>query len=134
MPKLIDKPAVFAATLAFGILAAAPMLANAVTMHFALSSSLPEADATVQEVGVIQLTFTEAPEEEGRLIRLANPQGDQVRLGEIQMDAETVMSARVEAQDLGNGTYTVSWRGAGDDGHFVTGEYKFTLQATEAGR
>jgi methionine-rich copper-binding protein CopC len=134
MPKMINKHAAFAATLAFGLLAAAPLFADAVVKHFALTSSIPAAEATIGEVAVIQLTFTQVPKEEGRLIRLANPQGQQVKLGSIQMDTERVMSARVEAQGLGDGTYTVSWRGAGDDGHFVTGEYDFTLQASEAAR
>jgi methionine-rich copper-binding protein CopC len=50
------------------------------------------------------------------------------------MDAEMVMSAHIEGDHLSNGTYTVNWRGAGDDGHFVTGEYTFTLQAATADR
>ncbi len=134
MPKIINKSAAFAATLVLALLASAPLYANVVLKHFALSSSTPAAEATIDEVRAIQLTFTQVPQEEGRLIRLADPQGQQVKLGSVQMDAEMIMSARVEARGLGDGTYTVNWRGAGDDGHFVTGEYSFTLQATEAAR
>ena len=134
MPKIINKSAAFAAVLALGLLASAPLYADAVLFHFALSSATPAADATVDEVHAIQLTFTQVPQEEGRLIRVANPQGEQVELGALHMDAEMIMSAHIEGDHLSNGTYTVNWRGAGDDGHFVTGEYTFTLQAATADR
>jgi methionine-rich copper-binding protein CopC len=133
MPKIINK--YFAlALLALGLLASAPLYADAVLFHFALSSATPAADATVDEVHAIQLTFTQVPQEEGRLIRVADPQGEQVELGDVHMDAEMIMSAHIEGDHLSNGTYTVNWRGAGDDGHFVTGEYTFTLQAATADR
>ncbi len=103
-------------------------------MHFALASSTPEAKATIGELHAIQLTFTQVPKEGGRLIRLADPQGGQVELGAVHMDAERVMAAQIEAESLADGTYTVNWRGAGDDGHFITGEYTFTLQAVVADR
>ena len=131
MPKTINKSVALASALVLGLLASAPLFADAV-FHFALSSATPAVDATVEELDAIQLTFTQVPKEEGRLIRLADPQGEQVELGALHMDAEMVMSAHVEAEALGNGTYTVNWRGAGDDGHFVTGEYTFTLQAASA--
>jgi methionine-rich copper-binding protein CopC len=134
MPRMINKPIALAATLILGILASAPLYADAVMRHFALAGSAPEAKATIEELHAIQLTFTEVPREEGALIRLADPQGEQIELGAVHMDAERVMSAPVEAEDLGNGTYTVNWRGAGDDGHFITGEYTFTLQAGAADR
>jgi methionine-rich copper-binding protein CopC len=134
MPKMLNKPIVLAATLVLGVLASAPLYADAVMMHFALASSTPEAKATIEEFHAIQLTFTQVPKEGGRLIRLADPQGEQVELGAVHMDAERVMSAPVEAAGLGNGTYTVNWRGAGDDGHLTSGEYTFTLQAAAANR
>ena len=134
MPKMLNKSVAFAAALALGLVATAPLYADAVIKHFALSSSTPKAESTVGEVHAIQLTFTQVPKEEGRLIRLTNPQGQQVRVSGVQMDAERVMSARIQAGSLVDGTYTVNWRGAGDDGHFSTGEYTFTLQATEATR
>jgi methionine-rich copper-binding protein CopC len=134
MPKMTNKPIALAAALVLGLVASAPLYADAVMMHFALASSTPEAEATIEEFHAIQLTFTQAPKEEGRLIRLADPQGEQVELGAIHTDAERVISAQIEAEVLGNGTYTVNWRGAGDDGHFTTGEYTFTLQTVAADR
>ena len=134
MPKTLNKPLALAATLVLGLLASAPLYAGAVMMHFALVSSTPEAKATIEELHAIQLTFTQVLKEAGWLIRLADPQGEQVELGAVHMDAERVMSAYVEAESLADGTYTVNWRGAGDDGHFVTGEYTFTLQAAAADR
>ena len=134
MPKMMGKSVALSATLALALLASAPLYADAVIRHFALSSSMPAADATVEEAHAIHLTFTQVPKEEGRLIRLADPQGEQVELGEIHMDGEMVLAAHIAADHLENGTYTVSWRGAGDDGHFVTGDYTFTLQATNPHR
>jgi hypothetical protein len=129
MPKMLNKPIALAATLILALLASAPLYADSVMMHFALASSTPEAKATIEQLHVIRLTFTQVPKEEGRLIRLAGPQGEQVELGAVHMDAERVMSAPIDAESLANGTYTVNWRGAGDDGHFIAGEYTFTLQA-----
>ena len=134
MPKMINKAVALTSALVLGILASAPLYGDAVLQHFALTSSIPAAEATVEAASAIQLTFTQVPKEEGRLIRLADPQGHQVKLGPIQMDSERVMSARLEATELNDGTYTVHWRGAGDDGHFVTGEYRFTRQAAAASR
>jgi methionine-rich copper-binding protein CopC len=134
MPKMISKSTTLAATLALALMASAPLYADAVIRHFALTSSMPAADATIEEAHMIHLTFTQVPKEEGRLIRLADPQGEQVELGDIHMGGEKMMAAHIEADHLGNGTYTVSWRGSGDDGHFVTGDYTFTLRATDADR
>ena len=134
MPKMVNKSIAFAATLAMGLVATAPLYADAVIKHFALSSSTPKAESTVGELHAIQLTFTQVPQDDGRLIRLTSPQGQQVQLSAVQMDAERIMSARIQGGSLVDGIYTVNWRGAGDDGHFVTGEYTFTLQATEASR
>ncbi len=134
MPKMISKSVALAATLALALLATAPLYADAVIRHFALSSSMPAADATVEEAHAIHLTFTQVPKEEGRLIRLSDPQGELVELGEIHMDGERVLAAHIMGEHLSNGTYTVNWRGAGDDDHFVTGDYTFTLQATNPHR
>ena len=132
MPKITKKSLALVAMLALGLVTSVPLFANVVVKHFALASATPAADAMVEELHAIQLTFTQVPKEDGRLIRLANPQGEQVELGAVHMDSEMVMSARIEGAELSNGTYTVNWRGAGDDGHFVTGEYTFTLQAAAA--
>jgi methionine-rich copper-binding protein CopC len=134
MPKKLNKAIALAEMLVLGLVASTPLYADAVMMHFALASATPEAKATIEEFHAIQLTFTQVPKEGGRLIRLADPQGEQVELGAVHMDAEMVMSAQIEAESLDDGTYTVNWRGAGDDGHFVTGEYTFTLQAVAADR
>jgi methionine-rich copper-binding protein CopC len=131
MLKLLKNKSALAATLALGLIATAPLYADAVMMHFALASSVPEADAMVSELDAIQLTFTQAPKEEGRTLRLLDPAGELVELGDVHMDEEKVMSAHVEAEGLGTGNYTVSWRAAGDDGHFTKGEYTFMLHAED---
>jgi methionine-rich copper-binding protein CopC len=134
MLKMTKKSVALAATLALGLLVSAPLYADAVIrhFHFALATSTPAADATIEELDVIHLTFTQVPKEAGRLIRLSGPQGGQVELGAVHLSGERVMAAHLEAEDLPDGTYTVNWRGAGDDGHFTTGEYTFTLQSATA--
>ena len=127
MLRLLKNKSALAATLA--LIATAPLYADAVIIHFALASSVPEADAMVSELHAIQLTFTQVPQAEGRTLRLLDPAGALVELGDVHMDEEKVMSAHVEAEGLGTGNYTVSWRAAGDDGHFTKGEYTFMLHA-----
>ncbi len=131
MSRILKNKSALAATLALGLLATAPLYVDAVMMHFALASSVPEADAMVSELNAIQLTFTQVPKEEGRSLRLLDSAGELVELGEVHMDGEKVMSAHVEAEGLGTGNYTVAWRAAGDDGHFIKGEYTFMLHAED---
>ena len=134
MSTRLNKPVTFGAALVLGLLVTAPLYADAVMMHFALASSMPEAGATVTRVEAIRLTFTQEARAEGLLIRLLDPEGKAVKLGAIRLNEARVMSASVESDGLRSGRYTVSWRGAGDDGHFVKGEYAFTLQAEDGSR
>ena len=75
MPKMINKSVAVAATLVLALLATAPLYADAVIRHFALASSMPAADATVEEAHAIHLTFTQVPKEEGRLSGWPIPRG-----------------------------------------------------------
>jgi methionine-rich copper-binding protein CopC len=98
--------------------------------HFALRSSQPEADATVSSVGEIRLRFTEAPQENSAQIRLVAPSGDPVETSDVASDASdgAVVFVSVDSA-LPAGAYTVVWRGIGDDGHVVRGEFGFTVSA-----
>jgi methionine-rich copper-binding protein CopC len=99
-------------------------------VHFGLRSSSPAADATVAAVEEIRLTFTQVPQENSATIRLVNAGGDLVETGELQSDpndATTVFVAVGTA--LAHGRHTVAWRGIGDDGHVVRGDFGFTVAA-----
>jgi len=97
--------------------------------HFALTGSAPEADATVAAPGEVRLWFTEAPEGNTVGIRLIRD-GAAVPTSEVAADPENVAVFFVKpAAPLAAGSYTVSWRGIGDDGHPVTGDFAFSVTA-----
>jgi methionine-rich copper-binding protein CopC len=99
-------------------------------LHFDLRSSSPEADATVTAPEEIRLTFTEVPQDNSVAVRLIAPSGDAVETDEPTYDAEdrtTIHVALLGA--LPTGAYTVSWRGIGDDGHVVRGDFGFSVTA-----
>jgi methionine-rich copper-binding protein CopC len=98
--------------------------------HFELKRSEPAANATVPSPAAVRLFFSEAPEDGSVGIRLIAPVGDPVETGEVTVDEHdaTVFSVSV-GRKLSVGTYTVSWRGIGDDGHVVRGDYTFEVSA-----
>ena len=90
--------------------------------HFALRTSSPEADATVTSVDAVVLTFSQVPQDGSVLIRLVDPAGDPVDVGELERDEEDGRTMSVDVpQALDPGAYSVLWRGIGDDGHVVRG-------------
>lgn len=99
-------------------------------VHFGLRSSSPAADATVSSVDEIRLTFTQVPQENSATVRLVNPGGELVETGELRSDANDATTVFVTvAAPLADGRYTVAWRGIGDDGHVVRGDFGFTVAA-----
>jgi methionine-rich copper-binding protein CopC len=119
------------------ILAASLLSAVAVTatgtraaFHFALSRSVPAADATVTSPAEVRLWFTEAAAAGSVTIRLVNPGGQPVTTGatDVAEDDARVYHVAVPTK-LAAGAYTVSWRGVGSDGHPVSGDFKFAVSA-----
>lgn len=99
-------------------------------VHFGLRTSSPAADATVAAVDEIRLTFTQVPQENSATIRLVNAGGDLVETGELQSDPNEATTVFVTVDvPLADGRYTVAWRGIGDDGHVVRGDFGFTVAA-----
>jgi methionine-rich copper-binding protein CopC len=113
-----------------GVLTAASSPKTGPSLHFALERSSPEADATVQAPSEIRLWFTEAPQDGTTAIRLVEAEEADVEVGEVTQDADDETSFFVEIQGtLPAGTYTVSWRGMGDDGHVVRESFQFSVAA-----
>jgi methionine-rich copper-binding protein CopC len=118
------------------ILAAGVLLAlgakAAETFHFALTRSVPAADATVTSPPEVRLWFTEPAVDNSVSIRLVNAAGTAL---ETPPAAKDETDAKVYAIALERpvpaGRYTVAWRGIGDDGHVVQGEFAFTVRAAE---
>lgn len=96
--------------------------------HFQLEKSSPAADETVTSPEEIRLWFTQVPQENTTSIHVLDSAGEPVHTGEVVQDPENGMVFSVEIHgELSPGTYTVTWRALGDDGHVVRGEYQFTV-------
>jgi methionine-rich copper-binding protein CopC len=116
--------------LAAGMLVALVAAAPTSRFHFALQRSVPAADATVASPAEVRLWFTEAATDGSVGIRLLNAGGEAMETGAPARDeADTRVYAVAVTKPLADGRYTVAWRGIGDDGHPVTGEFAFTVAA-----
>lgn len=104
--------------------------ASADLLHFGLSRSVPAADATVASPTEVRLWFTQVAKDGSVGIRLVDPAGAAVATAEPARDAADgkIYSIAVSRR-LAAGRYTVAWRGIGDDGHTVQGNFAFTVSA-----
>jgi methionine-rich copper-binding protein CopC len=99
---------------------------SVVSAHMALKKSMPEEGAVLSATpNEIHLWFTQEPDPAVSRVSLAGPSGD-VEIGETSVTAEKSLVVAVPA--LGSGTYVVTWRTAGDDGHVQRGDFSFTVQ------
>lgn len=119
--------AVFGLALMLMLAAATPPSA---VPHFGLSESSPEAGSTVQSPGEVRLTFTQEPQEGSVQIRIVEAEDAGVHVMDAAQDTEspTVFSVVLHGT-LPPATYTVSWRGMGEDGHVVRDTFQFTVSA-----
>ncbi len=100
------------------------------TVHFALSKSTPEADATVEAPTEIRLWFTQEPQEGSTSIRLVEAEDAGVHVMDAAQDPDDATSFHAAIHGtLPPGTYTVSWRGMGQDGHVVRDSFQFSVAA-----
>lgn len=116
---------------AFLVLAlGATAAAAADVFHFALKQSAPAPDAAVPAPDEVRLWFTEPPAENSIGIRLIDAEGDPVATTDpaAAPDDGAVFFVKPSAP-LAPGPYTVSWRGIGDDGHVVRGDFGFSVTA-----
>jgi methionine-rich copper-binding protein CopC len=99
-------------------------------LHFGLSRSVPAADATVTTPAEVRLWFTQVAKEGSVSIRVVNAAGSAIETPPPARDeADGRVYAVALARSLAAGRYTVAWRGIGDDGHVVTGDFGFTVSA-----
>ena len=96
--------------------------------HFGLSRSMPAADATVSELDEVRLWFTQVPQENSLSVRLVDGEGELVETSELSSDPEDgrIVTMGVPGP-IASGAYTVAWRGIGDDGHVVRGDFSFLV-------
>lgn len=117
--------ALLMSALLVSIVAATPMEA----FHFGLSRSIPSAGESVAPPSEVMLWFTEVPQDNSISIRLVDGRGDLVGTSEARQDEEDRTSFSISpSQTLAAGGYTVAWRGIGQDGHTVRGDFGFTVR------
>lgn len=110
--------------------AAHPRASEVTVRHFGLASSIPADKAEVHAVDQIRLTFTQEPAEGSLSVRLLNAAGEPVQTSAPVKDSEDAKSFTVKPSSApAPGSYTVSWRGMGADGHVVRGDFSFTVMA-----
>jgi methionine-rich copper-binding protein CopC len=95
--------------------------------HTALTKSEPAAGKTVTAAPKqIQLWFNEKIDVALSKIELTGPSG-KVELTAPHVMGDKSLMAGVSGK-VGEGIYTIAWQTAGDDGHVVKGNVKFTLK------
>ena len=102
-------------------------LAAASPVHFSFVRSVPEAKQKLTESPKrLQTWFSEAPS--AGVSRLVLVRGTtEIKIGKtVIVGAEKSMYAE-PVQPLEPGSYTLTWKAAGDDGHALSGEIAFTV-------
>ena len=107
------------------------VLAVATAMaHLAATKTMPNADTVVVESPPkIQVWFTQDPDPAVSQLGLEGPAG-KVELGDTTVADEKSLMAMVPSA-LAAGSYTVTWRTAGDDGHVRRGDFVFTVRGAD---
>jgi methionine-rich copper-binding protein CopC len=102
----------------------------AAPFHFALSKSVPEADATVEAPAEVKLWFSQVPQDGTTSIRVLSADGRPLPTSEVVQDEDDRTAFSVAFENvLAPGRHTVAWRALGQDGHVVRGEFSFTVHA-----
>lgn len=102
-------------------------LAATVSAHMKLARSQPDANATLSAPpAAVKIWFTQMPDAAVSRLKLEGPAGP-VALGKAEVARDKSLSAAVEGT-VDDGTYTVSWQAAGDDGHLQKGTFTFTVR------
>jgi methionine-rich copper-binding protein CopC len=102
-------------------------LAGAAYAHFKVSKTEPADGAVVDRpVRDLRVWFSQEPDVALSQLELVGPSGALEVQGVHTMGEKDLMGSVVGA--MPDGEYTVKWRAAGDDGHVLDGEWKFTVK------
>ena len=117
------------AVLALGLVVSSTMAAS---LHLRLTKSFPAADQVLPAApDTVRLWFNEEPELPLAAIGIEGANG-KIDVAKVEKtDDARSFKARVLG-DLSSGTYRVTWRAAGSDGHAIRGRYDFEVET--AGR
>lgn len=111
--------------LAAAVLVLAPVAAHA---HDTLTDSSPRDGEVVTAPDELTLTFSGEISPLGTAVTVEGPDGDAVA-GDPEVDGRVVTVPL--AADLAAGGYTVAWRVTSGDGHPISGEFGFEVEADE---
>ena len=98
--------------------------------HMAVQKTMPEADAVLSESPhQVRIWFTQSPDPAISRLTLEGADGE-IELGDTKVEDDRSLMAMLPSK-LSAGTYIVSWRTAGDDGHTQRGDFAFTVRAAD---
>lgn len=101
-------------------------LATTTFAHTDVVSTSPEDGAVIDVTPAeVSITFSEPPISQGAAIVLADISGNELPLGDVEIDGTTIKAA--SPSDLIAGDYVVNWRVSAQDGHVITGKFTFTF-------
>jgi len=97
--------------------------------HAEYQSSVPETDATVKSAPKeISIVFSEEVNPDLSRIVVNDSAGTEVDMGNSHIVGGNAKQLAVDVKSLQAGTYMVLWISvAADDGHKLTGKFKFTI-------
>lgn len=99
--------------------------------HLAVVKTMPANGSTVTEQPArVQIWFSQQPSPRVSRLQMSGPGGD-VELGALEINREDRSIAAAVEGTLAPGSYEITWRTAGDDGHVMRGTFTFSLDAPE---
>jgi len=118
----------FATTIAYAGLLTLITTGSALA-HAEYQSSVPESDATVKSAPKeVSIVFSEEVNPDLSRIVVNDSAGTEVDIGNSHIVGGDAKQLAVDVKSLQAGTYVVLWTSvAADDGHKLTGKFKFTV-------
>ena len=106
------------------------MLGSIIFAHMNLEKTEPVHDTTLSsQPQHLQMWFTQEPDLTVTKVELKGQDGI-IELGEVHLMGEKTLMAMIKG-NMSDGTYTVNWQTAGDDGHIQKGEFVFQIGQAE---
>jgi methionine-rich copper-binding protein CopC len=96
--------------------------------HAKLVSVVPAADSTGPSPELIQVHFNEAVAVKLSKLTLAHSDGTPVSIMDMHEAKDPTTLSIMSNAKLAPGVYTASWSVVTDDGHKVSGSFKFTVK------
>ena len=95
--------------------------------HFSIVKSSPSKDQKLAEAPKrLQVWFSQVPAAAVSQIKLMR-ETTEIAVGKTTVVAAEKSMYAEPVKPIENGAYTLAWRAAGDDGHVLTGEIKFSV-------